>query len=182
MACASIDIIEQEEVEDGARSPIIREYCATELLPEKKLPLHNLLQKQPAAMGVIQIVSGITSFGLGVVLATRTSPLTLTVLFRVPIFTGLLFIILGMLSAVLHKYSRLLPICFAVNIGCLCVGGVGIVLLIIDLGLENIIVQHTEKAVQVKALILCVTVLEMSVAAVLLFYLRKELHSTRKLP
>lgn len=52
MACASIDIVQQEGMEDGADCPLIKQYCAHELLPKKKPALHDLLQKEPAAMGV----------------------------------------------------------------------------------------------------------------------------------
>ncbi|KAG9337772.1 hypothetical protein JZ751_028271 [Albula glossodonta] len=181
MACASpsmMEMIERDEEEGGPGQPLIRQYQPTELIPAKRLPLHNLLQKQPGAMGVVQIVSGITSFGLGVVLAAK-STLTLTILFRVPILTGLLFFISGMLSSLMHKFSRLLPVCFAVNIGCLCVAGVGILFLIADLSLQSSQVE-SRMIGHVKALILCVTVLDVIITGILLFYLRKELLSTRK--
>ncbi|KAG7469725.1 hypothetical protein MATL_G00131940 [Megalops atlanticus] len=158
------------------RKPLIKQYCATDVVPAKMQPLHNLLQKQPAAMGVVQMVSGITIFGLGVVLAT-TSPLTLATILRVPLLTGLLFFISGVLSALLHKFPRLLPICVAVNIGCLCVAGVGVVLLTIDLSSGNPNVNHQ---VKVKALVMCVTVLEVCITAVLLFWMHRELRSTNK--
>ncbi|XP_036393746.1 uncharacterized protein si:ch211-269k10.4 [Megalops cyprinoides] len=176
MACVMRELIEQEDDRDEMRKPLIKQYCATDVVPAKMQPLHDLLQKQPAAIGVVQMVSGITIFGLGVVLAT-TSPLTLAIIFRVPILTGLLFFISGMLSAMLHKFTRLLPICVAVNIGCLCVAGVGVVLLTIDLALAT---PNASPHIKVKVLVMCVTVLEMCITAVLLFWMRRELRSTNK--
>ncbi|XP_035290713.1 uncharacterized protein si:ch211-269k10.4 isoform X1 [Anguilla anguilla] len=170
------DITEQEEEETGTRQPLIRQYCATEQIPGKELPLQDLLRKQPMALGVAQLVAGITSFGLGVTLAA-TSPLTLAVLLRVPILTGLLYIICGLLSALLNRFTRLLPICFVVNIGCLSVAGVGIVLLAIDLSL----LTDSERAVRpTKVLILCVIALMACISALLVFWLHREMRSMRK--
>ncbi|KAJ8354378.1 hypothetical protein SKAU_G00219450 [Synaphobranchus kaupii] len=127
------------------------------------------------------MVAGITSFGLGVTLAA-TSPLSLAVILRVPILTGLLFFICGLLSSQLNRCSRLLHICFAVNIGCLSVAGVGIVVLTIDLSLEKAIIHHEQKAGQVKVLILCVTVLMAIISAILVSWLHREMCSIRKSP
>ncbi|KAJ8288125.1 hypothetical protein COCON_G00007840 [Conger conger] len=182
MACASTsmgDIIQQEEEETGTGEPLLWQYCASELVPAKKLPLQNLLQKQPMALGAVQMVAGITSFGLGVTLAA-TSTLSLAVLFRVPIFTGLLFFICGLLCFLLHRFTRLVPICFAVNIGCLSVAGVGIVLLTIDLSSEDITSYGRPKPGAIKVLILCVTVLNTFISALLVFWLNCEMRSMHK--
>ncbi|XP_035290739.1 uncharacterized protein si:ch211-269k10.4 isoform X2 [Anguilla anguilla] len=132
------DITEQEEEETGTRQPLIRQYCATEQIPGKELPLQDLLRKQPMALG---------------------------------------YIICGLLSALLNRFTRLLPICFVVNIGCLSVAGVGIVLLAIDLSL----LTDSERAVRpTKVLILCVIALMACISALLVFWLHREMRSMRK--
>lgn len=57
MACADIDMdihgaAEEPDEADHGEAPKIWCYRATEVIPEKKGPLHDLLQKQPAAFGV----------------------------------------------------------------------------------------------------------------------------------
>lgn len=57
MACADVDMDihgDEEETHRAGRreSPIVRHYQATELMPGVKGPLHDLLQKQPAVLGV----------------------------------------------------------------------------------------------------------------------------------
>ena len=57
MACADVDMDIHGEDEDLSRAgwrepPMIRHYQATEFMPDKKGPLHDLLQKQPAVLGV----------------------------------------------------------------------------------------------------------------------------------
>lgn len=57
MACADVEMdivgdgVEPSEV-DYAQPPLIRYYQASEIMPEKTGPLHDLLQKQPAVLGV----------------------------------------------------------------------------------------------------------------------------------
>lgn len=60
MASADVDMDIQEEdvpLQTGRRPPpptpcLVRYYQASEMLPEKKGHLHNLMQKQPAVLGV----------------------------------------------------------------------------------------------------------------------------------
>lgn len=56
MACANFDMdIHGADEEPGRpfrREPVMQYYQASELLPENKGPLHDLLQKQPAVLGV----------------------------------------------------------------------------------------------------------------------------------
>lgn len=55
MACADVDMdihgADEEPMRPGRRE-LIRHYQAVELMPDKKGPLHDLLQKQPAVLGV----------------------------------------------------------------------------------------------------------------------------------
>lgn len=57
MACADIDMDIQGDDEepwtpDRRDPPMMQYYQATELMPDNKGPLHDLLQKQPAVLGV----------------------------------------------------------------------------------------------------------------------------------
>lgn len=57
MACADIDMdIHEADVAtrraELREPPLVRHYQATELVPDNKGPLHDLLQKQPAVLGV----------------------------------------------------------------------------------------------------------------------------------
>lgn len=57
MACADVDMdihgTDEELLRANRREPpMMRHYQALELLPDNKRPLHDLLQKQPAVLGV----------------------------------------------------------------------------------------------------------------------------------
>lgn len=56
MASADIemDIVgdDMEASEGYTQAPLLRYYQASEIIPDKKGPLHDLLQKQPAVLGV----------------------------------------------------------------------------------------------------------------------------------
>lgn len=57
MACADVDMdihgaAEEPDEADHGEAPKIWCYRPSEVIPEKKGPLHDLLQKQPAAFGV----------------------------------------------------------------------------------------------------------------------------------
>lgn len=60
MACADVDMDIHGADEDPRRplqrkpdtNTLMQHYQATELIPDKEGPLHNLLQKQPAVLGV----------------------------------------------------------------------------------------------------------------------------------
>lgn len=60
MACADVDMdihaaareADPGERADPGEAPNIWRYRASEMMPEKRGPLHDLLQKQPAAFGV----------------------------------------------------------------------------------------------------------------------------------
>lgn len=57
MACADVDMdIQRTDEEphraDSGEPTMVRRYQATEVLPDDKGPLHDLLQKQPSVLGV----------------------------------------------------------------------------------------------------------------------------------
>ncbi|XP_018596169.1 uncharacterized protein LOC108927387 isoform X2 [Scleropages formosus] len=166
---ASIEVEEDSELE----TPLFRQYHASEMLPSKKLPLHNLLVKQPMSMGAVQTVCGIMIFGLGVTVAVTPTD-TLGIVLRVPIVTGILFFISGLLSFLLFKFPVLLPISYTVNIGSLVVAVTGMVLLTFDLFSWKSSNSQYEDYNRVTALILTVTLLEICITAVLLRWLHVE--------
>lgn len=55
MACADVDMdIHEDELRRGGQreKPIVRYYQASEMIPDKKGQLHDLMQKHPAVLGV----------------------------------------------------------------------------------------------------------------------------------
>ncbi|KAL4646930.1 hypothetical protein GN956_G10264 [Arapaima gigas] len=166
----SMASIEVEEDDDGTE-PFFKQYHASEMLPSQKLPLHNLLQKQPMALGAVQVVCGFTSFGLGLILATASVP-TYGTLLRVPIVIGILFFISGLLSFLLFKFSVLLPVSYLVNLGSVCMSLVGVVLLTVDL--SSMTFNKHQEVFKVTALIVSVILLALAVTAVLLRWLYVE--------
>ncbi|XP_066502000.1 uncharacterized protein si:ch211-269k10.4 [Hoplias malabaricus] len=178
----SMDIISenprQHQTKGSDVDPLIKYYKATTLIPAKPLPLHRLLDKQPAAWASVQIVSGILSFGLGAVFAVEFEihNLFLT-LFRVPLLTGIMFLLAGCLSSLLHKHPGLLQVCFASNVLCLVVALIGAVLLCVDFAT---MVPEDSVKYQVEIVVLCVTVLDIVVSAVLIFLIHIEKRNIEK--
>ncbi|KAA0702610.1 hypothetical protein E1301_Tti011304 [Triplophysa tibetana] len=176
MASAHIemDVQHQEDSADGRRSdhpPLVKYYRASEPLPGIKPVLHNFLKKGPASCAAVLASSGILSVGIGVVFAASFDmQFFLLTLFRVPIVTGILFIFTGILTNVLYCHPELLNTCFFANIGCLIVSAVGVILLSIDLA------KHKSNEIQYKMefMVLCVTLMDMIIAAVLIFLIQRE--------
>ncbi|KAI7806230.1 uncharacterized protein si:ch211-269k10.4 [Triplophysa rosa] len=176
MASAHIemDVQHHEDSADGRRSdhePLVKYYRASEPLPGVKPVLHNFLRKGPASWAAVQASSGILSVGIGVMFAASFDiNFFLLTLFRVPIVTGILFILTGIMSNVLYRHPELLQTCFFANIVCLIVSVVGMILLSIDLGI------HVPHKIQYKmeVLVLCVTLMDTIIAAVLIFLIHRE--------
>ncbi|XP_047454618.1 uncharacterized protein si:ch211-269k10.4 [Mugil cephalus] len=175
MACADIDmdILSDEEPLRGDKreTTIARHYQATEMIPENKGPLHELLKKQPAVLGSLQIVSGILSVGVGILFSvTLEMKTTLLTLFRVAHLTGGLFIIAGLISNLLFKYPALLTVSLAVNSGCIVVAVIGAILISVDLAKF----EQGNEPWRMELLELCVLGLETFLSAVLCFWFFKE--------
>ncbi|XP_056618157.1 uncharacterized protein si:ch211-269k10.4 [Triplophysa dalaica] len=176
MASAHIemDVQHHEDSADGRRSdhqPLVKYYRASEPLPGIKPVLHNFLKKGPASCAAVQASSGILSVGIGVVFAASVEMHSIFLtLFRVPIVTGILFIFTGILCNVLYRHPELLKTCFVANIGCLIVSAVGVILLSIDLGTNSSYEIHYKMEVMV----LCVTLMDMIIAAVLILLIHRE--------
>ncbi|XP_033836959.1 uncharacterized protein si:ch211-269k10.4 [Periophthalmus magnuspinnatus] len=146
----SIDTMEELPLRSGVRkreTEITKQYQATDLLPNTKPPLHDLLQKQPAVFGSLQVVSGILSVGVGILFAvTQHIGSSFCSLFRVSQLTGTLFIIAGLVSNMLFKYPELLLISLMVNCGCLLVAVVAASLIIVDLSFSKLADEEYFKA------------------------------------
>ncbi|KAF0045335.1 hypothetical protein F2P81_001864 [Scophthalmus maximus] len=137
MACADVDMdIQRTDEEphraDSGEPTMVRRYQATEVLPDDKGPLHDLLQKQPSVLG---------------------------------------FIIAGVVSNLLFKYPRLLPLSFAVNCGCIIVTVAAACLIGVDLAYGNPV---DEPYWRIEVLALCVMGLEVFLSAILCFWFSKE--------
>ncbi|XP_044063350.1 uncharacterized protein si:ch211-269k10.4 [Siniperca chuatsi] len=177
MACADIDLdihgADEEPRRAGQSEPLmVRCYQAVELMPDDKGPLHDLLQKQPAVLGSLQMVSGLFSVGVGVIFAvTQKMEDSLFTLFRVSQLTGALFIIAGVVSNLLFKYPVLLTVSFMVNLGCIIVAVVAACLISVDLAHWH---QENEQHLRMEVLELCVLLLEVFLSAILCFWFCKE--------
>ncbi|XP_050931913.1 uncharacterized protein si:ch211-269k10.4 [Lates calcarifer] len=177
MACADVDMDihgndEEQHRANRGEQPVVRHYQATELIPEDKGPLHDLLKKQPAVLGSLQMVSGFLSVGVGILFAvTQTMDQSLFTLFRVSHMTGALFIIAGIVSNLLFRYPVLLPLSFAVNCGCIIVAVIAALLISIDLAYWN---YQNEPYLRMEVLALCVLGLEVFLSAILCFWFSKE--------
>ncbi|XP_040923689.1 uncharacterized protein si:ch211-269k10.4 [Betta splendens] len=175
MACANFDMDIHGEDEQGRPfrgEPVIQYYQASELMPEIKGPLHDLLQKQPAVLGSLQIVSGILSVGVGILFAvTQEMKESLFTLFRVSHLTGAMFFIAGVVSNLLFKYPTLLPVSFGINCGCIAVAAVAACLIGVDLSKWS---KDNEHHLKMEVLELCILVLEVLLSSVLCFWFFKE--------
>lgn len=168
-----MDVMEDHSARRGHREdegPLIKHYRVSELIPAPELPLHQLLKREPAVWAAVQISSGVLSIGLGVMFAV-SFPINhlFLILFRVPIITGILFLIAGLFSMLLYRHPTILQMCFHSNIFCLVVAAIGAVLLCVDLVGKEKNLEH-----QVEILVLCVTLLDMLVSTVLILLINAE--------
>ncbi|XP_035020225.1 uncharacterized protein si:ch211-269k10.4 [Hippoglossus stenolepis] len=177
MACADInlDILRADEESFSVNKeelPLVQEYKAVELVPEVKGPLHNLLQKQPAVLGSLQMVSGFLSVGVGIFFAvTQEMHQSLFTLFRLSHLTGVIFIFAGVVSNLLFKYPGLLPLSFGVNCAGIIAAVAAACLIIVDLADWH---PGNEQHLRIEVLELCVMGLEVFLSAVLCFFFCKE--------
>lgn len=179
MACADVDMDihgdDEGETSSGCREPL-RTLCyqPSEIVPAHKGSLHNLLKKQPAVLGSLQMVSGLLSVGVGIIFAsTQEINDSLFTMFRVSHLTGLLFIIAGFLSNLLFKYPALLSVSLTVNGGCIIVSVVAVCLISVDLARSS--TKHDEHY-KMELLELCVLGLEALLSVILCFWFSKEKH------
>ncbi|KAF3839837.1 hypothetical protein F7725_018554 [Dissostichus mawsoni] len=154
MACADVDMDIDENEGTPGRSPreppMVRQYRALELLPEKKGPLHDLLQKKPASL---LMVSGLLSVGVGIVFAvTQEMQESLINLFRLSHLTGAL-------------------VSLMVNLGCIIVAVVSACLISVDLALWR--TEH-DTHLRMEVLELCVLALEVLLSTILCIWFSKE--------
>ncbi|XP_067367355.1 uncharacterized protein si:ch211-269k10.4 isoform X2 [Channa argus] len=174
MARADVDMDIQDAYEDPQQrldsiEPMIRYYQASELVPDNKGPLHDLLQKQPAVLGM---VSGLLSVGVGILFAVSQEMYTsLCTLFRVSHLTGTLFILAGVVSNLLFKYPQLLPVSFGINCGCIFVSVIAACLISVDLAKWD---ERNAHYLKMEVLELCVLGLEVFLSAVLCFWFSKQ--------
>ncbi|KAL7392737.1 hypothetical protein ABVT39_000939 [Epinephelus coioides] len=177
MACADVDMSihghDDQPRRAADREPLlVRHYQALELVPDVKGPLHDLLQKQPAVLGSLQMVSGLFSFAVGILFAvTQEMTQSLFTLFRVSLLSGALYIIAGCVSNLLFRYPELLPISFGVNCGCIVVAVVSSCLISVDLVDWS---PENDQHLRMEVLELCVLGLEIFLSAVLCFWFAKE--------
>lgn len=175
MACANMDLgIDSVELQPMVRrreAAATQQYQATELVPSSKPLLHDLLRKQPAVLGSVQVVSGLLSVGIGIIFAVYQSiGASLFSLFRLSQLTGMLFIIAGIVSNMLFKYPELLSVSLMVNCACLIVAFLATPMIIVDLVKWN----PYNAYLRMEMFELCILLLESSLSVVLCVWFIKE--------
>ncbi|XP_062255563.1 uncharacterized protein si:ch211-269k10.4 isoform X1 [Platichthys flesus] len=189
MACADVNLDIQRADEESfslnqVAQPLVLEYKAVELVPEVNGPLHNLLQKQPAVLGSLQMVSGFLSVGVGIFFAvTQQMGESLFTMFRLSHMTGVIcekcaaflsslqFIFAGAVSNLLFKYPGLLPLSFGVNFAGIIAAVVAACLISVDLVQWN---PRNDHHLRIEVLELCVMGLEVFLSSILCFFFVKE--------
>lgn len=180
MACADADMRitgDEQDLWQAGRSekPIMKYYQAAEMLPSKKGPMDELLQKQPAVLGSLQVVSGVLSLGVGIIFAvTQGMSKSLCGLFRVSYVNGILFICAGLVSNFLFMNPGLVSVSLALNIGCIALAVVAAIFIIADLALWNPANYHH---LQIEIVELIVLLVGASLSAVLCFWFSKSKRS-----
>nr|XP_040021378.1 uncharacterized protein si:ch211-269k10.4 [Gasterosteus aculeatus aculeatus] len=183
MACADVNMDIQAFEDAPLRAeereePVIQYYRAMEFVPDQKGPLHDLLHKQPAVLGSLQMMSGLLSVGVGILFAvTQEMSESLLTMCRLSQLNGAIFIFAGMISNLLFKYSGLLPVSLTVNCGCIIVAVVSACLITVDLAYWN---PKDDLLLRVEVMELCVLGLEVFLSAVLCFWISKEKRTVSK--
>ncbi|XP_061572689.1 uncharacterized protein si:ch211-269k10.4 [Cololabis saira] len=185
MACADIDMNIHSDGEpqrrDRREAPppptpvpsVVYCYKPDELVPEKKGPLHKLLQKEPAVLGAFQIMSGLFSIGVGILsAATHRIDFCLFTMFRLSQLTGVLFLGAGVLSNLLFKFPALVTASLAVNCGCIVVGSIAAIMIAVDLSDWS---QEKNDFLKMELMELCVLVLEMVFSGILCCLFSKKM-------
>ncbi|KAK6471567.1 membrane-spanning 4-domains subfamily A member 8-like isoform X1 [Huso huso] len=177
---SSIDIATQDE-EDSEN--ILKRYEPACLVPKKPATLGKFLKVEPTALGAAQIVIGLITIGLGIVLAM--SPPSLIIIIKLPFLTGFLFLVCGSLSAAVEKYPKILWVCLKMSLGSSLSAGIGIVLYSVDLSFWNSYSNKDQLSFMtagIKGLLLSLTVLEICITLPLIIWGYRFLHgsSTRE--
>ncbi|XP_076009844.1 uncharacterized protein LOC143003206 [Genypterus blacodes] len=179
MACADVDMnihLGEDDLVRERQTEQIRTYAASKLQPvTMEGPLHRLLQKQPAVLGSLQMMSGFFSVGVGIIFCvTQNMGQSLFNLFRLSHLTGLVFIFAGLGSNLLFKYPALLPVCLMANYGCITVAAVAVCLIIVDLVLWDV---DRDLHLRIEVMELSVLVIELLLSGLLCFMFCKERRS-----
>ncbi|KAK6471552.1 membrane-spanning 4-domains subfamily A member 8-like [Huso huso] len=155
---SSIVIATQDE-EDSEN--ILKRYEPACLVPKKPAPLGTFLNRESAALGAAQIMIGLITIGLGIVLVM--CPPSLVIIIKLPFLTGFLFLVCGSLSAAVEKYPKILWVCLKMSLGSSLSAGIGIVLYCVDMFFWNSYSNEDQLSFMtavIKGLLINLTVLE----------------------
>ncbi|XP_077577439.1 uncharacterized protein LOC144199575 [Stigmatopora nigra] len=164
MACSHLRMVIQDEKKpcDDHECPQVVEYRVTRVLGDDSQSVRD--RSLIALLGCLQVFSGLLSVGIGFMLAISLEMKhSLVLLFRVSHFTGMLFIVAGVVSFVQLRFSRLLPVLIGINRGCIVIGLVAVLLTVIDFAYgccedeENLKIEALELSMLGLQLILTVT-------------------------
>ncbi|CAL8247112.1 unnamed protein product [Lota lota] len=177
MACADIPmgiqrVPEKTDTEDQV-APLIKYYQPQGPLPTDKGSLHDLLQKQPAVLGSLQMVNGLISVAMEIVLAiTVEMTESLYVLLRISFLTGPFFFGAGLLTNLLCKNPRLLPVCYFLNLAGVVMATLEVVIISVDLTSWGQVQQN--KHLMLELMEICVMGLNLFLSLVLCVCIRSE--------
>ncbi|KAK1150488.1 membrane-spanning 4-domains subfamily A member 8-like [Acipenser oxyrinchus oxyrinchus] len=155
---SSIVIATQDEKDS---ENILKRYEPACMVPKKPAPLGTFLNREPTALGAAQIMIGLITIGLGIVLA-MCAP-SFVIIIKLPFLTGFLFMVCGSLSAAGEKYPKILWVCLKMSLGSSLSAGIGIVLYCVDLSFWNSYSNEDQLSfmtVVIKGLLINLTVLE----------------------
>lgn len=171
---ADAQATEQEPSRGHTRGHLWAYYQPSDVSAEE--PLQELLQEplqlQPAVLGVLQMVTGVFSVGVGLLFAaTQEMTTSLLTMFRVPHLTGMMFFSAGVSTNLLFKYPQLLPVALMMNCGCIVVAGAAACLVSIDLSHWN---RQNQQHLKMEALQLGLLGVEVSLSTALCVLLLKK--------
>ncbi|XP_051790435.1 high affinity immunoglobulin epsilon receptor subunit beta isoform X1 [Erpetoichthys calabaricus] len=131
MAEPDIEVENEEEEENTEMEHFLKRYEPACVLPRPPRAIESFLKKEPAMMGISQIVVGVISIACGATLAV--SPHSLVLILRLPFITGFLFLVSGLATVVVEKKTIIFSMCLAMNCGSLVSAVIGCFLYSVDL-------------------------------------------------
>ncbi|CAL8238935.1 unnamed protein product [Gadus morhua 'NCC'] len=175
MACADSPIgiwrVQEEADTEDQAGPLIKYYQPLKPLRAERRPLHALLGTAPAVLGSILMVDGLFSVAVEIALAiTLEMTKSLYVLLRISFLTGPFFFGAGLLTNLLCKNPRLLPVCYFLNLAGVVMATLEVVIISVDFTRGSELNQH----LKLELMEMCVMGLNLFLSLVLCVCIRSE--------
>ncbi|XP_039621205.1 high affinity immunoglobulin epsilon receptor subunit beta-like [Polypterus senegalus] len=180
MAEPDIEVENEEEEDNTETEHFLKRYEPACVLPRPPRAIESFLKKDPAMIGISQIVVGVISIACGATLAV--SPHSLVLILRLPFITGFLFLVSGLATVLVEKKTIIFSICLAMNCGSLVSAIIGCLLYSVDLSYWNSYTNTKELnriTAVLKAILLVLTLVEIGFVMPLLYWGYKTLYSLK---